>query len=288
MVGIVDQVAPVLRPDAGGEKIGVIGRMAHHGEHLAVPRIEHHHRAALVLHRQFGHYLKIEVDRKLQVFTGYGGLVFEDLVLVAEVVDSYATLAVNAHQGIVVLALDAVFADQRSLVVLREFGRVQLRFGNFTDVPDDVRCQPILRIEAALSMNQLHLRERPRVAVRLDKGQFGRRQFFLDDDGNVLGFGAEAADPRGELVIFQVETFGDGRQVLHLQVFARQDEAVRVVIIDNDSPVTIEDLAARREDGNRFNAVLLRLLLVVRRVAHLQLPKSRNEEYKNRDREVLE
>ncbi len=106
--------------------------------------------------------------------------------LISEAIHFHAALAVDAHQNIVVLALDAVFADDVALMEARELGRVQLGLAYFTDIPDGVRGQPVARIKAMLHANNLELRKCVGVFVRIDKGQFGGCQLFLDRDGLVL------------------------------------------------------------------------------------------------------
>ena len=64
---------------------------------------------------------------------------------------------------------------------------VELRLADFSGVADHVRAKSVLRIEAPLRVDQLHLRKEFGIAVRFDKREVGRRQFLLDDDRLVLG-----------------------------------------------------------------------------------------------------
>ena len=97
------------------------------------------------------------------------------------------------------------------------------------------------------------------VFMRIDERQLARRQFFLDRDGLVLRSAArlEPAHAGHQAVVVQVQAFGDGPQMLHLQVFARQIQAEGGVIVDDHAAVAIQNLAARRQHGNRLDAVLL-------------------------------
>ncbi len=110
--------------------------------------------------RQFGNRLQIQIDGKLQILSGNGFLVIQHVALVAETVHFHAFLAVDAHQLIVVLALDAVFADDVSLVEARQLRRVQFRFADFTDVPDDVRGQTVAGIKPVLHAHHFEFGKR--------------------------------------------------------------------------------------------------------------------------------
>ena len=71
--------------------------------------------------------------------------------------------------------------------------------------------------------NQFHFGKE--IAVRFDECQVGGRELLLDDDGVVLGAGSIAPDARGQIVVIQIQSVGNGAQVLDLQGFAGQDEA---------------------------------------------------------------
>ena len=71
---------------------------------------------------------------------------------------------------------------------LAKSGRIELLLADFTGIADDMRGKSVLRIEAALRVDQFHLGKE--IAVRFDKRQLGRGQLFLDDDGIVFGLRA--------------------------------------------------------------------------------------------------
>jgi hypothetical protein len=75
-------------------------------------------------------------------------------------------------------------------VVLREIRRIQFLLADFTGVADDVRGKSVLRVEAALRVDQLHFGKE--IAVRFDEGQVGGRELLFDDDGVVFGPGSIA------------------------------------------------------------------------------------------------
>ncbi len=137
------------------------------------------------------------------------------------------------------MALDTEFADYIARVVFREVRLIQLLLADFTGVADHVGGKPVLRVEAALSMDQLHFRKE--IAVRFDEGQLAGGELLFDDDGVVFGPGSIAVDARDEIVVIQVEAAGDGAQVLGFQVFAGENEAIGGVVINDDAPVAVED-----------------------------------------------
>ncbi len=160
-------------------------------------------------------------------FPGTGFLVIEHVALVAEAVHFHTLLAIHAHQLIVVLALDAVFADDVSLMEAGQLRRVQFRFADLADISDDVRSQTIAGIKPVLHAHHFELGEGALILMRIDERQLARRQLFLDRDRLVLR-GAprlKAAHPGNQAVVVEIEAFGDRPQVLHFQVFARQVKA---------------------------------------------------------------
>ena len=112
-----------LRLDVHGELVGIEGGPAHHGQHLAGARIERHHRAVLPVHGQFGDRLQVQVDGELQVLAREPpALFFELLAHLPAIIHHHVLLAVHAHQRVVVLPLDAEFADHRAGFELGELG----------------------------------------------------------------------------------------------------------------------------------------------------------------------
>ena len=134
-------------------------------------------------------------------------------------VHHHAPLAVDALQDFVVLALQSGLADQVALGVTGEIGRVQLGFADFADISDHMRGQAILRIQPARLLHHFQFRERARVAMRIDEGQLGRRDVALDGDGTVALSGRVALYGGLQIVQIQVQAFGDGGQMLQLEIF---------------------------------------------------------------------
>src|SRR5271166_4810887 len=206
-----------------------------------------------------------------------------------EAVHFHAPLAIHAHEDVVVLPLNAVFADHIALMILGQLRRVQFRFTHFTDVADHVRGHPILGIQPALSADDLKFGEGVGVFVRVDKRQLRRGQFFLDDDGLVFGrtLALKAMHPGNQRVIVEIQALGDWLEMLHLQRVPGNQDAERAVIVDNDPAVTVENLPSWSKHGNRLDAVLLGALLIYLRVANLQVPKTCDQKQKDRHHHVL-
>ncbi len=288
---VIHQIVPVLGSDAAGEQIGIEGRAAHHGEHFAIARIERHHGAAAILHGQFGYGLQVEIDGQLQGLAGDRFLVVaQHAAFISEAVHFDAPLAVHAHQDVVVLALDAVLADDVALMEARELGRVEFRLAHFADVADDVRGQAVARVKPMLHVDHHQFRKRIGVFVRIDESQFGGRQLLFDRDGLVLrrAAGLETPHARHQAVVVQVQAFGDRLQMLHLQVFAREIEAERGVVVDDHAAVPIQDFAARRQHRNGLDAVFHGAFLIEVGIANLQVPKPGDQEHEYSDHDVLE
>ena len=285
VVRVVGDFLPVLGLDADGEFVGIEGRPADHGQHLAGARIERHHRAVLAVHGQLGHGLQIQIDGELQILAGHGRLVLQHLAHLAAIVHHHLALAVHAHQRVVVLALDAELADHGPGIVLGELRIVQFLLADFTGVADDVRHHAVLRIEPSLRLNHDQLGKE--IAVRIDECQVGGRELFLEHDGLVLGPGAEAADLGPEVVVIQVEPLGDGLEVLLFQRLAGQDQSEGRVVVDDHAAVAVENAAARRQNGHALDAVGLRALVVKLRILHLQLPEAGDQKQEDDDGGVL-
>ena len=223
MIGVVQQHLPVLGADAAGKQVWIERGTAHHGQHFAGSGVQSHHRATAVFHGQLSHRLQIQVDGQLQVLAGNGFLVIQDVALVPEAVHFHAPLPVDAHQLVVVLAFDTVLADHVALMEAGKFGRVQLGFTHLSDVSDDMRRQAVAGIQTVLDVNHLELGERTGILMRIDKRQLARSQLFLDRDRLVLRGAARLKSPDAghQAVIIEIQTFRDGPQMLHLQVFTR-------------------------------------------------------------------
>ena len=103
---------------------------------------------------------------------------------------------------------------------LANSGSVQFLLADFAGVADHVSHHAVLRIQAALRLNQHQLRKK--IVVRIHKRQVGRRQLVLDHDRHVLGLTAGAPHARRQVRIVQIQALRDRTQMLFLGGLARQ------------------------------------------------------------------
>ncbi len=180
VVGIVGNFLPVLGLDAHGKLVGIESRAGSPWPALRRCADRAPPRRRLVVnpilspfHGQFRHRLKIQVDGQLQVLARNGRLF---VLRVSRTCPRLSTTTCRC----------AVHAGQQSLYsrsmpnlpitspgsYLANSGGVQFLLADFTRVADDVRHHAVLRIQPALRLNTVHLREE--VAVRIDEST-GRR-----------------------------------------------------------------------------------------------------------------
>src|SRR5579864_4098023 len=124
--------------------------------------------------------------------------------------------------------------------------------------------------------------------MRIDERQVGGRKLFFDHNRHVLRLRFKAPYARRQVVVIQIEPLGDGLQVFFLDGLAGQNQGERTMVIDDHAPVAVENAAARRQQGHRLDAILLRALVVELRILHLQLPKPGNQEEEDAHCSVLE
>jgi hypothetical protein len=85
-----------------------------------------------------------------------------------------------------------------------------------------------------------------------------------------------------------MQAFGDLVQVVHLQVFARENNAPGGLVIHDDPAIAIQNFSTRGDDGKYFDTIAFRAFAVDFRAANLELPEAGNEKEKNGDGGVLE
>ena len=146
MVGIIVDLVPLLRTHVAGEIAGIEGGAADHGQNFAIARVLRDDGSLAAFHGELGDGLQIQIEGGLEVLAGGGLLVLQRFPGAAARIDQDALLPVDAHQDVVVLALESGFADALALRILGEFGGVEIIFADFADVTDDVRGHAVLRI----------------------------------------------------------------------------------------------------------------------------------------------
>ena len=231
--------------------------MGDHGENFAVARIHGDDGAVGVAESELGGALQIVVDGEFQVLAGDGVLGAEIADFATMAVDDLVARAVLPAEKLVVGFFDAGFADDVAGLVGGVARQVQIFFTDFADIADEVSGKAIARIEAALLVDGLEFGQF--VAVGFDEGLLVGGDVLLDGDGLVAGRGAEMAKRGAELVKIEVEAVGDQGQVGVdvVALLADQEAGDGWVVVDQQAAVAVEELAARRQDGNLADAVLL-------------------------------
>src|SRR5262249_44001502 len=160
-------------------------------------------------------------------------------------------------------------------------GGIQLLLANLAHVPDDVRRQSVPRIQARLSLHQVELRERLRIAMRLHERQFTRGQLLLDRDWNVIWTRLKAFQLRSQIIRIQLKPRGNQIDMFGSQILARQPDLERLMVVDDHPSVAIENFSARSVQRHRLDAISLRKLAVRFMIPNLQNPKPGNQEEEN-------
>jgi hypothetical protein len=75
--------------------------------------------------------------------------------------------------------------------------------------------------------------------------------------------------------------------MLFFQRFASDNQAKRRVVVHDYAAIAVEDAAAGGQDGDGFDAVGLRLMIVKFRILYLELPETGDQEQKDDHRSVL-
>src|SRR5450755_4515148 len=98
------------------------------------------------------------------------------------------------------------------------------------------------------------------VAVRLDESQLVRRDVFLEINRLVLRGAGKFAETFPYFLGIKVQSLGDQVCVAGEITggIAQQQSRKRRIVVDDDASLTVENLAAGREDGNLSSLVFLR------------------------------
>ena len=108
---IVVESCPFVGRNANGEIVGVKRGPAGHRQDFAGARVHGHDGAFFTGHVVVRDCLQIVVDGQLDGFARDGVFLFEAADFLANAIDDHTAQAVRAHQGFVVLILQAGFAD---------------------------------------------------------------------------------------------------------------------------------------------------------------------------------
>ena len=111
MVGVIEDLVPVVLGEANGELVGVEGGPGGHGENFAGVGVHGDDGADFAFEGLFGGHLDVEVDGETKVFAGDGEFLAEVAEFFAVAVDDDVAAAVGAAEDGVVGRLDAGSAD---------------------------------------------------------------------------------------------------------------------------------------------------------------------------------
>ena len=153
--------------DAGREVVGIERRHARQRQHVAGLRLEHDRRSVVAVgaERILGRLLHRVIDRQLHAAPLHRRHFLERADFAAHAVDDDALGAVLAHQQLVVDALDAELADDRSG---RHAVGLHLIFARLADVADQVRGHVLIRILARRHFLHDHVGQLEIEAARRD------------------------------------------------------------------------------------------------------------------------
>ena len=277
LVGI--ELLPGGAIDAGRKIIRIECRKARQRQHFTGLRLEHHGRSPIAIgaERILRSLLHRVVDRQLDAAALLRRHFLELADFAAHAVDHDAARAVFAHQQLVVDALDAELADDRS------GGHIvggHLLFVRFADVADQVRGHRLVGIFARRHFLHDHVGQleiQPSSGDRRDLGQRGignhhdrpvarLAPIALDDlaNGFVVGAGHRRQHANGAVDV--------------LGVLAHDRDVERIAVLDQQAAGTVEDHAAGRPQGQRALVVVLRHFLELGELHHLEEPEPAGQE----------
>ena len=286
--GFSRMAGPVGVGEADGELVGVEGGAGGHGEDLAGVRVHGDDGAGFAFEGLLGGELEVEVDGELEVLAGGGELLAAVADLLAVGVDDDLAVTVLAAEECVVGLLDAGAADDVAGIVGGVAGVIfEHLLGDLADVADEVGGEAVAGVEAALLVEGFELGEL--VFVGLDEGLLVRGDVLFEWDGLVLGRALEVAEGGLDLVEGEVEAGGDERDVgpVFGHLLAEDVAGGGRVVVDDEAAFTVEDAAARGEDGNLADAVLFGGSAVVLRAEDLQVPEAGDEDGEDENDDVL-
>ena len=269
------------------EFVGIESRTADHRQDFSIARIHGHDGAGPAFQRLFRRNLQIEVDGKLELLAGHRRHVAQRADFLAAAVDQHLARAVLAHQNIVVILLDARHADDVARVIKLPLRLGQHVFADLADVADDVRHESVLGIQAAMNRDDVEFRQVG--AVRFDERQLVGRDVVFQEQRLVSRNRGHALQARAQFVRRNVQARCDlvGIGVEVAVLIAQQQHGERGIVVDDDAAFAVQNLAARREDGDLLDAVLFGQRGVVIAARDLQAPQPESQNQKNCQQDVL-
>ena len=262
MVGVVVDLFPILSLDAAREAVGIEGRPAHHGEHFTRVGIERDHRAVLVVDIQRGFLSPLSMESSATACRSRSMVSWRSLPGMAGLVpSSWRTVprlsTITWRWPSTPVSQSLYCRSMPNLPItwpgsyLANCGIVQLLLADFAGVADDVRQHAVLRIEPALRLHDDKFGKE--IAVRIDEGQIGRSQLFLQYHRLILGRERKRMILRHQFVIIEIEPGGDGLEVLFFERFTGKEQLEGGAIIDDHPAVAVENAPAGGDEWGRFD-----------------------------------
>ncbi|MNS65936.1 hypothetical protein D3C72_991280 [compost metagenome] len=278
------QRLPAFLVDAFHEQVGVVGRLAHHGQQLAGARVDGNRHATALAIQVFHHLLQLDVNRQHHALARGGRCAAQLAHGVTSGRCLHALHAGLAVQFLLVAGFHASLADVFGAAVVGSIFRIVdallLALVDASDVADDVRTHLAHRVVAEQA--RLHIHAREAVALGGELGHLLVRQARADrqriEVARILAQALEAA-PVARRDVDDLGQRIDGLvDVCHL--VGRDLQRVGRVVGGQQHAVAVVDLSPVGHDGHHGRAVALGLGQQVIVALHLQHIQARDEQRK--------
>ena len=282
LVGRLVERLPVLVVDAVDEQVGVEVGLADEGQHLAVPRIDGHQRAAALAEHLLDQRLQLDVDRHRHRAARPGRAAAQAAHGAAVGAGLHLLEAGGAVQFGLVALLDAELADVVGAAVVGGVLRIVdgglLALVDAADVADQVARRVAERIVA--EQPRLHLDAREAEALRGEAGDLLLGQLGADRQRvEALAFLQQPpeAPAVARLHVDQLRQRVDGG--VEVDRFRRRDlQRVGRIVVGQHDAVAVDDQPAVGDDRHHRDAVVLGLRRQLVVLHHLQMPQPRAEQ----------
>src|SRR5882762_1448396 len=193
--------------------------------------------------------------------------------LFADAVHHHAPHAVRALQQIIVLTLEARFADKVARPEASVAG-FDLLLADLAHVPARMRHESTRQIPPAV--HHQHFQQRYIRAVRIDESDIRFAGFWLNDDGLKILQVARGLQLFPQITEWNVQSLGDSWKTLFYLcgIVSQQKNAEGRVVVDQDAAIAVQHTTARRDHRNGANPVALRPLQKLIGVDYLKLPET--------------
>ena len=277
MVDVALQDAVLARGYAAAEHRRIEARQADERDHVAVVRIERHHRTAMAGERRLGGALHFEVDRQQQILArsrSLGAQVGDESTLAlhraSRGVDENLAKAVAAMQLVLVGTLDAELADEGRAGVGGAVDVLQILLADGAHVAERVHRQLGVRVPAGLACLDIQARklEAPHGETRDVLVRHAQADRHAVEPAARVDGALELIDVLGT---DEIELHQAREGLTHVRhFFGHQLQLVGGLVARDHLAMAVEDQPARRRDRLVAYPVTLGELRVVIVTRHLQ------------------